>query len=96
MGHTTHGLQLAAPYLEFLDEGQMKGAGEPDVVSDSGACTVWDGRYLPGVWLTARGVDQCVARARESGVATLSIRRSHHIACLQATCRTPPMRDASS
>ena len=84
LGHTTHGLQLLAPYLEALDDGTMLGAGEPEVVVDHGSTLVWDGRYLSGVWLTARAVDAAVERARVHGVASIVIRRSHHIACLAA------------
>jgi len=82
MGHTTHGLQLCAPYLKSLDSGTMRGEGTPEVVADSPAAVVWDGNYLPGVWLAASAVDLGVARARETGLAAVSIRRSHHIGCL--------------
>ena len=82
MGHTTHGLQLLGGYLRALDEGGMRGRGEPDVVSDRGAVVVWDGGYLSGVWLTARAIDLAVERSGQYGSCTLSLRRSHHIACL--------------
>lgn len=84
LGHTTHGLQLAAPYLGELESGGMRKTGEPEVVADRGATLTWDGRRLPGVWLTARAIDLAVARARAHGMAAVSIRRSHHIACLEA------------
>jgi LDH2 family malate/lactate/ureidoglycolate dehydrogenase len=84
LGHTTHGLQLAAPYLAELESGGMRRTGEPDVVADRGATLTWDGRRLPGVWLTARAIDEGVARARRHGLAAVTIRRSHHIACLEA------------
>jgi LDH2 family malate/lactate/ureidoglycolate dehydrogenase len=54
MGHTTHGLALAAPYLGDVEKGGMAATGEPGVVRDKGACLTWDGRRLPGVWLAAR------------------------------------------
>ncbi len=82
MGHTTHGLNLLPGYLGALDDGKMTAAGEVEVVADHGASLVWDGRYLPGVWLTAHAVDTAVERARSHGVASVAIRRSHHIACL--------------
>jgi LDH2 family malate/lactate/ureidoglycolate dehydrogenase len=84
LGHTTHGLQLLPPYLAALDSGAMRPAGDPEVVVDRGATVVWDGRYLPGVWLTARAVDLAVARAGQFGVASVAIRRSSHIGCLAA------------
>ena len=82
MGHTTHGMQLCAPYLKALKDGSMRREGSPEVLSDRGAVATWDGRRLPGVWLTARAVDQAVERAKLYGTASIAIRRSHHIACL--------------
>jgi LDH2 family malate/lactate/ureidoglycolate dehydrogenase len=81
-GHDTHGLQLAGPYLAELETGGMVGTGAPEVVSDSGTALTWDGRRLPGVWLTAQAVDLGVERATARGLAAVTIRRSHHIACL--------------
>ncbi|MBI2719090.1 MAG: Ldh family oxidoreductase [Rhizobiales bacterium] len=84
MGHTTHGLALAAAYLEEIESREMTATGEPEVVSDRGAAICWDGRRLPGLWLVARGVELCMARARQHGTATLTVRRSHHAGCLAA------------
>jgi LDH2 family malate/lactate/ureidoglycolate dehydrogenase len=82
MGHTTHGLQLAAPYLGEIGSGAMKPTGAPTVVADRGAAVTWDGGALPGVWLTVRAIDLGIERARTHGACTIAIRRSHHIACL--------------
>ncbi len=84
MGHTTHGLQLAAGYLADLESGAMTRSGTPDVVSDRGAAVTWDGRYLSGVWLTATAIDLALERAAQHGLCAVAIRRSHHIACLAA------------
>jgi LDH2 family malate/lactate/ureidoglycolate dehydrogenase len=84
LGHTTHGLALAPAYLWALDSGSMLARGEPEVVADRGAVVTWDGRRLPGVWLTSRAVDLAVERAATHGTATVVIRRSHHIGCLAA------------
>lgn len=82
LGHTTHGLQLAPTYLRDLESGSMAARGQPEVVSDRGAAVTWDGRRLPGVWLTAKAVDLAIDRAAAHGTATVVIRRSHHIGCL--------------
>jgi LDH2 family malate/lactate/ureidoglycolate dehydrogenase len=84
LGHDTHGLALLAPYLKELDSGAMARAGEPEVIADRGATSCWDGRRLPGVWLTAKALDLAASRAVEHGTGTVVIRRSHHIACLAA------------
>jgi LDH2 family malate/lactate/ureidoglycolate dehydrogenase len=84
MGHTTHGLQLAAGYLGDLEAGAMSKTGSVTVVADRGAAVTWDGGMLPGVWLTARAIDLGVERARQHGLCAIAVRKSHHIACLAA------------
>ena len=54
------------------------------MIRDTGACLTWDGRRLPGVWLTAAAIDAALDRAATYGTVTVVIRRSHHIACLGA------------
>ena len=82
LGHTTHGLALLAPYLGEIERGTMTRAGEPEIVSDRGAAQTWDGRRLPGPWLTLRALDTAAKMAGVNGTGTVVIRRSHHIACL--------------
>lgn len=84
MGHTTHGLQLLAPYLGELESSSMAREGVPEVVADLPAALTWDGRRLPGPWLVLRAMDEGMKRAKVYGTATIVIRRSHHIACLAA------------
>ncbi len=84
LGHTTHGLSLAARYLRQIADGGMAVSGEPEVISDRGACVCWDGGRLPGVWLTARAVRLGTERAALYGTTTIVIRQSHHNACLAA------------
>jgi L-lactate dehydrogenase len=82
LGHTTHGLALLASYLGELERGTMTKSGAPDIVSARGAAQTWDGRRLPGPWLTLRALDAAAKMAGENGTGTVVIRRSHHIACL--------------
>lgn len=82
MGHDTHGLAQLPDYLQDIATGGMCATGEPDIVCDRPAVCVWDGRRLPGLWLTDRAVRLACERARIYGTCTVVIRRSHHIACL--------------
>jgi len=84
LGHTTHGLNLLAPYLSELEQGGMTKTGGPRVVADFPAAVTWDGRRLPGPWLTVKAFDLAMERARKAGTCTVVISRSHHIACLAA------------
>jgi len=84
MGHTTHGLALLPGYLGELEQGRMGKSGEWETVHASAAAQTWDGRRLPGAWLTLRALDAAHAMAKTQGSGTVVIRRSHHIACLAA------------
>ena len=84
LGHTTHGLALAAPYLEALADGSMRAQGAPTVVSERGGALCWDGHRLPGPWLVAQAIEAALARVPAHGIAAVAIRESHHIACLAA------------
>lgn len=84
LGHTTHGLALLPAYLAEIESGKMTKAGAPDVVADFPVALTWDGRRLPGPWLVRRALEIAMERAATLGLATVSIRRSHHIACLAA------------
>ena len=84
LGHNTHGLALLAPYLTELESGAMEKAGEPRVLADFPAAITWDGRRLPGPWLTVQALELAMTRAKTNGTCTMVIRRSHHIACLAA------------
>lgn len=84
LGHSTHGVALLPKYLAEAEAGNMKPAGSPIVLSDSGNSAAWDAQYLPGAVVTRRALDQCMARASRWGVSTVAITKSHHIGCLAA------------
>lgn len=84
LGHTTHGMALLAGYLADIEQGGMARAGEPRVIADFPAAITWDGNKLPGPWLVRRAIDLAADRAKRMGLCAVSIRRSHHIACLAA------------
>ena len=84
LGHTTHGLALAAPYLAELEKGSMRRPASRRSSTRRPAAQTWDGGRLPGPWLTLRALDAAMAMASTQGTGTVVIRRSHHIACLAA------------
>lgn len=84
MGRRTHGLAMAPLYLADIAKGGMAVQGQPSVIKDGGVSAVWDGGYLPGLWLVDQALHTLVPRARQHGLAAIAIRRSHHIGCLAA------------
>ena len=89
LGHVTHGLQLCPSYLKELEAGTMEASGEHEVIKDSGVVAVWDGRYLPGCWLTQLAVEDAIEKAKTFGTGIIVIRRSHHIGCLASYLEAP-------
>ncbi len=87
MGRYTHGLAQCPAYLAELASGSMTKDGAPETVRDTGATLVWDGHYLPGLWLMERALDAAFARLPQHGVVTFAMRRSHHIGCLAALAK---------
>ncbi|HVY99261.1 MAG TPA: Ldh family oxidoreductase [Dongiaceae bacterium] len=88
-GHTTHGLQLLADYVEEIENGTMAVDGRPQAIADHGAVACWDARRLPGLWTTSLAVTEAIARAEKFGIGCIALRRSHHIACLAAFLEEP-------
>jgi L-lactate dehydrogenase len=84
LGRHTHGVALAPLYVEQLERGLMAASGAPECLKDTGATLVWDGRYLPGLWLVEQALGIAFGRTATHGVVTFAVRRSHHIACLAA------------
>jgi LDH2 family malate/lactate/ureidoglycolate dehydrogenase len=88
MGRVTHGLSQVDNYLSQLSAGTMTRDGEAEIVTDRGNILVLDGGYRPGLWLVDKTMRTGIARARDHGVFTCAIRRSHHIGCLAALAKT--------
>ena len=84
LGRQTHGVALCPLYIDQLEKGLMSAQGEPECLKDTGGTVVWDGLYLPGLWLVERALHMAFERIVTHGVVTFAIRRSHHIACLAA------------
>lgn len=84
LGRHTHGVALCPLYVDQVEKGSMAARGEPESVKDAGATVVWNGNYLPGLWLVERALHLAFERVAAHGVVTIAIRRSHHIACLAA------------
>lgn len=84
LGHTTHGLALVKTYLDELESGQMEKLGSNEVINSTSTTETWNGRYLPGTWLTEKAIEKAAEIAKNEGIGTIVIQKSHHIACLAA------------
>jgi L-lactate dehydrogenase len=87
IGHRTHGVGLVPWYLKALASGELVGRGDHTVVADRGSCITWNGNGLPGPWLVTQALDLASQRARQFGVVTVAISRSHHTGALAGYLR---------
>ena len=68
LGHTTHGLALVKPYLDELESGQMETDGSFEILNSTNTTETWDGRYLPGTWLTEKAIQKASEIAKKEGI----------------------------
>lgn len=87
MGRRTHGVAQCDAYLKEVLEGRMAASGAPEPLRDTGGTLVWDGHYLPGLWLVEQALAEGFSRLPQHGVFTFAMRRSHHIGCLAALAK---------
>ncbi|RQW70171.1 Ldh family oxidoreductase [Halomonas sp. YLB-10] len=83
LGHHTHGVKLANGYLKDLKSGHARGdASLLESRQISPVAAAYDGHYILGPYLVQKALEQSADAARTSGIGIVSIKRSHHIACL--------------
>ena len=89
LGHDTHGLILLKPYLDAIKRGDMLGHGDFEELSARPAVANWDGKFLPGPYLTLRAIETATKMAKQYGTGNIVIRRSSHIGALAAYLEKP-------
>jgi LDH2 family malate/lactate/ureidoglycolate dehydrogenase len=87
LGRRTHGVAQCPAYLDQLASGGMTKSGAPETVRDTGPTVVWDGHYLPGLWLMDQALALGFERLPRHGVVTFAMRHSHHIGCLASLAK---------
>ncbi|MDW5377772.1 Ldh family oxidoreductase [Halomonas sp. HP20-15] len=88
LGHHTHGTKLAQGYLKDLKAGHACGDHQRlEIVESSPVAATIDGHYLLGPYLVQRALTHAQQAADGFGIGIVSLKRSHHIACLAAYLR---------
>ncbi len=77
-GVDSHGIQLVPFYMEKLLAGEIDAAADGRVVSESGACLVFDGQNAIGQWVAQTCCGHAVRLAREHGLGMVVARESNH------------------
>ena len=81
-GVVSHGSNLVALYVSRIRAGSMQPRTEIRVIDDQGATLQLDGGLGPGQVAGVHAIDRAVERAREHGVAAVSVRESTHLGAL--------------
>ena len=78
-GHDSHGVGMLPRYISCALTGELKANAHVRIVSDLGAMLVLDGETGYGQVIGQETTDLAIARAREHGVAVISLRNSFHL-----------------
>lgn len=77
-GVDSHGVQLLPYYVEQVERGDMDPAAQGRVVSESGACLLYDGANGPGQCAATACCAHAVRLAHKHGTAIVTARDSNH------------------
>jgi LDH2 family malate/lactate/ureidoglycolate dehydrogenase len=77
-GHQSHGLMRLSWYVGRLRAGVTDPVAKPEFIVDAGAVAVIDGHDGMGQILTARAMEDAIARARSHGIGAVAVRNSNH------------------
>ncbi len=78
-GHDSHGVGMLVAYVRDLDNGTLRVNQSPEIVSNTGAISVWDAHGGYGQVVARQAVEWAIETAREHGVAVNGLRNAHHI-----------------
>jgi uncharacterized oxidoreductase len=78
-GHDSHGVIRTKAYVEWLRDGKMHAGRTLEVVLDSGALAVVDGRMGTGQWIGRQTMELAIWKCRAEGVALVALRNVGHI-----------------
>ncbi len=77
-GHDSHGVIRIPQYINAIDEGLVDPAATPEVVAESPAGAVMDGRRSPGQVTMLAAIKLAAERARQAGVGLVTARNLGH------------------
>jgi LDH2 family malate/lactate/ureidoglycolate dehydrogenase len=91
-GVDSHGIQLLSYYLEQIIAGELDAQSDGRVLSENGACMLYDAQNGLGQWIAEICCGHAVRMANEHGMAIVVARESNHFGA--AAWWAQKMRDA--
>ncbi len=77
-GVDSHGVQLLPYYLEQLEAGDMDACADGRVISENGACLLYDGENGIGQWISNTCTDHAIRLAGVHGLGMAVAKESNH------------------
>ncbi len=77
-GFSTHGLGRFPQYIKSINAGTIKLEGDYEIEKESPATAVINGNHKFGHYVTVKGMDLAVKKAREIGIGIVGIHDSNH------------------
>lgn len=78
-GHDSHGVSMLPRYISAIHEGGLNPAANIKVITDFGALISFDGQHGFGQIVGKQAITLGIERARQHGVAVLSLANAHHL-----------------
>ncbi len=84
LGHDSHGVIRVPQYLKAIEDGEVVPGADVEILEETPASATLDGNWGFGQVVAGRAVELAVAKARQYGLAAVTVRRSYHIGRLGA------------
>ncbi len=78
-GHDSHGVLRIPQYVQFIDEGMIRPAAQPQVLHEHGATALLSAERGFGQYSTSVALDLAIRKAEEFGVGLVTVRQGNHI-----------------
>lgn len=78
-GHDSHGVIRVPGYIELIERGKIVPGAPIEIHRETASTAVVDGNWGLGFAVTNHATDLAVAKAKESGVAAIAVRRQSHM-----------------
>ena len=78
-GHDSHGVGMIPAYVRNIKVGHLDAHAHAELIRDSGAVLLVDGRHGFGQVVGREATDLAIARVKDTGVVCLGLRNAHHL-----------------
>lgn len=77
-GVYSHGLNRFPVFVEYIQQGLIHTASEPEMVDRNGLMEIWDGHQGAGMYNAAIAMDRAISIAGERGIGCVVLRNNNH------------------